>query len=78
MFAEKLFELFRGGLQGIFFVSRAFGPAKMGSQDQARALFDGQPQSGKRFADTGVVGDYAVFQGDVEVHAEKDAFAAQV
>ncbi len=50
----------------------------MRSQNQAAALFDGQLQRGQRFADARVVGDDAVLEWHVEVHADENALAAEV
>src|SRR5713226_1136328 len=75
--AEKLFKLFRGGLQGIFQVRAAFGTAKMRCENDAGTFLDGKADRWERFADACVVGDHAVFEGNVEVHADEDALAAK-
>src|SRR5882724_2338813 len=76
--AEQLFQFFGGGPQRIFWIRAALGPAEMRSKHEPSALFDGQPQRRQSFADACVVGDDAVFQGNVEVHADENAFAAEV
>jgi len=76
--AEQLFQFFGGGPQRIFRIRAALGPAEMRSKHEPAALFDGEPQGRKSFADACVVGDDAVLQGNVEVHADEDAFAAGV
>src|SRR5260370_31916737 len=76
--AEKLFKLFRDGLHGIFQVRAAFGTAEMRSENEAGAFLDGKADRWERFADAGVVGDHAVFERNVEVHADEDALAAKV
>src|SRR6266481_373239 len=76
--AEQLFQFFGGGPEGIFWIRAAFGPAEMRSKHEAGALFNGEPQCRQSFADACVVGDDAVFQGNVEIHADENAFAAEV
>src|SRR6266403_1056501 len=76
--AEQLFQFFGGGPEGIFWIRAAFGPAEMRSKHEPGALFNGEPQCRQSFADASVVGDDAVFQGNVEVHADENAFAAEV
>ena len=76
--AEKFFQFFRGGPEGIFWIGTALGPAEMRSEDEAAAFLNGEAERGNRFADACVVGDDAVFQRNVEVHADENAFAAEV
>src|SRR6266403_938665 len=76
--AEQLFQFFGGGPQRIFRIRAALWPAEMRSKHEPAALFDGEPQGRKSFADACVVGDDAVLQGNVEVHADENAFAAEV
>src|SRR5712664_2687747 len=76
--AEQLFQFFGGGPQGVFWIRAAFGPAEMRSKHEPAALFNGEPQRRQSFADACVVGDDAVFQRHVEVHADENALAAEV
>src|SRR6267142_4314059 len=76
--AEQLFQFLGGGPQRIFWIRAAFGPAEMRSKHEPGALFNGESQCRKSFADASVVGDDAVFQGNVEIHADENAFAAEV
>ena len=76
--AEKFFELFRGGLDGIFWIGTTLGAAEMRSEDQAPALLNGEAERGQCLANAGIVGDDAVFQGNVEVHANENAFAPEI
>src|SRR6266481_3122062 len=76
--AEQLFQFFGGGPEGIFWIRAAFGPAEMRSKHEAGALFNGEPQCRQSFADASVVGDDGVFQRNVEIHADENAFAAEV
>ena len=50
----------------------------MRSEDQAGAFLNGHAQCGERFANARVVGDDAVLERDVEVHADKNALAAEI
>src|SRR6266852_3732871 len=50
----------------------------MGSEYQAAAFLNGEAERGERFANAGVVGDHAVFDRNVEVHANEDALSAKI
>ena len=75
---EQLFQFFGGGPQGVFWIAGALGSPEMRSKDEPGALFNGEPECRQSFADACVVGDDAVLQGDVEVHADENAFATEV
>src|SRR5260370_16616616 len=76
--AEELFQLFRGGPYGIFQIRATFGAAEMGREDEAGGFLNGEANCRQGFAGASVVGDDAVFERNVEVHADEDAFAAEV
>src|SRR5438876_785302 len=76
--ASAIFLLFRGGPQGRFQVGAAFGSTEVRSKDEAGAFLNSKANGGQRFADASLVGDDAVFERNVEVHADEDAFAAEV
>src|ERR1700747_599268 len=75
---EKLFQLFGCWPQRIFQIGTALGAAEMRSQNKSRTLLNRKADCRKGFADAGVVGDDAVFQRDVEVHANENALSAEV
>ncbi len=50
----------------------------MGSQNETCTLLNGKAQCGKRFADAGVVGNHAVLERHVEVHADEDTLPAEI
>jgi len=51
----------------------------MRSEHEAAALLEWRGGVvGSRFANTGVVGDHAVFERNVEVHADEDALSAKI
>jgi hypothetical protein len=61
------------------FIGRAvFRAAKVGEDENARALFDQQVDGGFQAVDAGGVGDFAVLGGDVEVGAQQNGFAVKV
>src|SRR5258706_10043060 len=62
--AEQLFQFFGGGPEGIFWIRAAFGAAVRRSKHEPGALFNGEPQGRKRFADSGGGGGGAVVQRD--------------
>ena len=76
--AEKFLQFFCCRRQGIFQIGAAFGTAKMRSENETRTVLNRKAQCRKRFADAGVVGDHAVLERNVEVHADEDALAAEV
>ena len=75
---EKLFQLFRGWPHGIFQIRAAFGAAEMRGEHDASAFLNSEANCRQRFADASVVRDDAVFERNVEVHADEDALAAKV
>ncbi len=75
---EKLFQLFRGRLQGIFQIGTALGAAQVRSKHEPSAFLNRKTQCRKCFADPGVVGHDAIFERDVEVHTDEDALSAEV
>src|SRR5882724_3329047 len=76
--AEELFQLLGGGPQRILWIRSALGPAEMRSEDEPAALLNGDPQRRKRFADARVVGDHAILEWNIKVHADKNALAAKI
>jgi hypothetical protein len=76
--AEELFQLFRGGPYGIFQIRATFGAAEVRRKHEACAFLSGEANCRQRFADASAVGDDTVFERNVEVHADEDAFAAEV
>jgi len=50
----------------------------MRGEDEASTFLDGQAKGGKSFADARVIGDDAVLEGNVEVHADEDALSAKI
>src|ERR1700685_3974244 len=75
---QKLFEFFCGGREGKLRLRATLGPAQMRGEDEASTFLDGQAKGGKSFADARVVGDDAVLEGNVEVHADEDALAVEI
>src|ERR1700676_4596114 len=76
-FANERFELFRDREKRKLGVGTALGAPEVRSKDQAAAFLNGEAKRGERFADASVVGDYAIFERDVEVHANENALAAE-
>ena len=56
----------------------ALGTAEMGGEDDLGFVAEGVLDGGDGLADAGVVGDGAVFEGDVEVDADEDALVGEV
>ena len=75
--ADQSFELLGGRKKRILGIRTAFGPPQMRSEDQACAFLNGQAQGGDSFTNAGIVGDHAVLERDVEVHANEYALAAE-
>ena len=50
----------------------------MGGKDRATAFSDDILNGWDGFADTKVVSDLAIFDGDVEVNANEDAFSVEL
>jgi hypothetical protein len=50
----------------------------MRSEYQAAAFFNSELKRGKCFANACVIGDDTVLERDVEVHADENAFAAEI
>src|SRR5579885_2234163 len=76
--AQELLQFGGGRTQGILGIGSALRPAEMRGQDQPAAFFGGEAQGGQRLADARIVGDDAVLQGHVEVHAKEDALAFEI
>src|SRR6266404_24864 len=76
--AEKLFQFFGGRFQRILQIGAAFGASEVRSQNESPALLNRKAQCRKRFADARVVGDHAVFERNVKVHANENALSAKV
>ena len=76
--AEQFFQFFGGRPKRIFQIRAAFGPAEMRSENEAATFLDGQAKSRESFADARVIGDDAILERNVEVHADENAFAAKV
>src|SRR5260370_42687173 len=62
--AEKLFQLFRGRLHGIFQIRAAFGAAEMRSKYEAGALLDGEGDVREGVAGGGGVPGVDLFWGE--------------
>src|SRR6266481_3466361 len=75
---EKLFQFLGGRLQRIFQIGTALGAAQVRSKHEPSAFLNRKTQCRKRFADASVVGDEAIFERDVEVHADEEALSAEV
>ncbi len=68
----------RDGPQRILFVRAALGPAEMGEKDDLGPLFRQFLDRRGDALDARRVGHAAVFGGNIEVDAQKDAFAGDV
>ena len=64
--------------EAVFLDPFAFGPAQMGGKDYASSLLDRVLNCWKCSSNAIVVVNLAVLDRDVEIHANKNAFAAQV
>src|SRR6266704_575313 len=76
--AEKLFQFFCGRPHGIFQIRAAFGASKMRSEYKASAFLNGEANCRKGFADASVVRDHAIFERNVEVHADEGALPTKI
>jgi hypothetical protein len=56
----------------------AFGAAEMRAEDDFGVAAEGVLDGGEGLADASVVGDLAVFEGDVEVDSDEDALVGEV
>ena len=56
----------------------ALGPAQVRAEDDLGLVAQRVLDGGKRLADASVVGDDAVFQGDVEVHADEHTLVGKI
>src|SRR6267143_1693268 len=76
--ADEFLELLGYLHERVFRIWAALGAAQMRSEHQSAALLNREAERGDRFANAGVVGDHAVFERNVEVHADEDAFSAKI
>ena len=56
----------------------ALGAAEVGAENDLGLVAQGVLDGGKGLADASVVGDQAVLQGDVEVHADEHTLVGQI
>ncbi len=75
---NQLRQMFRDRTQAVLIHALAFRPAQMRRQNHSRAVFGGVVNGGNRGANAGVVVDFAVFDGDVEIYADEDALAFEI
>ena len=76
--AEKLGEPGGDRLQGVLGIGFAFRPPEMRRQDDRGALVECVIDRRQRRADASVVGNRAVLDRHVEVHADEDARAGEI
>jgi hypothetical protein len=76
--AEELGQTSGDRREGEFGILFAFGAAQVAAEDDARALGEEVFDGGEGFGDAAVVGDLAVFDGDIEIAADEDAFSGGV
>src|SRR6266566_8446165 len=76
--AEKLLKLLIDRTQAVLFHPLTLRPSQMRRQNHPRAMFGGVLDCRNRGADAGVVFDLTVFDGNVEVNADKDALALEI
>lgn len=75
---EELGQASGDGGESEFGVFLAFWPSEVAAQDDACALGEEVFDGGEGFGDAAVVGDVAVFDGDIEIASNEDAFAGGV
>src|SRR6266436_3820195 len=76
--ADEFFELLGDLTERIFRFRAALGTAEMRSDHQTAAFLNDEAECGDGFANARVVGDDAVFERDVEVHADENTLSANV
>ena len=70
--AEQFGKAGGNGLQGKSGIGFVLGTAQMGGEDKAGALVQQELDGGEGGHDAGVIGNFPILEGDVEIHAHQD------
>ena len=70
--------MFSDGTQAVLFDALAFGATQMRSQNYLRAVLGCVIDCGNRCANAGVIFNLAVFDGNIEIYADEDAFTFEI